>query len=614
MYRNLNAFIKELESCGELIRIAEFVDPVLEIAEITDRVSKSAGGGKALLFENTGTGFPVLTNMFGSDIRMKMALGVEDLGDIGRRIDAMFEAATSPKSGIMDKLRMLPILAEAAKWMPRNKSGRGECQQVIDRSPDLSQLPVLKCWPHDGGRFITLPLVHTRDLVSGSRNVGMYRMQVLDGQSTGMHWHLHKTGARHYEQYRKAGVRQMPVAVCLGGDPAYTYAATAPLPDGVDEYMLAGFLRQKPVEMVKCVTCDLEVPADCDFVIEGYVDTAEGKVVEGPFGDHTGFYSLEDMYPVFHVTCITHRRDAVYPATIVGVPPEEDAYIAKATERIFLAPIRLMLQPEVRDMYLPEEGVAHNIAIVDIEKSYAGQGVKVASAMWGAGQMMFNKFMIVTSAEGDIHDIRTLKKLVGGLSIPRDILFSRGTLDVLDHSAVEMGVGGKICIDMTECETSEYFDNKSVKNNKAYFDELENEGIKIGFMPDWYTLFLGVPKGFDMANIDVERLEGAKFILVFDIEVPISDCPTAVWIAGNNIDPQRDAQIIGKSLVMDARVKDAARPFPNIVTAAEETIAEVDRRWAGLGLGEFIASPSIRYRPIVMSDSAEIPKKIESRL
>ncbi len=327
---NLSQFIELLERVGELRRITADVDPVLEIAEITDRVTKA--GGPALLFENTGTGFPVLTNMFGSERRLALAIGNVD--EVPQRIGGMLATAFSGH-----KLKMLPMLGRMARWMPRKVRGRGECQQ--ERLDSLYALPVLKCWPHDGGRFVTLPLVHTVDAKTGARNVGMYRMQVVDGLTTGMHWHIHKTGERHYREWQAAG-KKMPVTICLGGDPVYTYCATAPLPDGIDEYLLAGFLRGRAVRLVRCLTNELWVPEDCDFVIEGYVDTAEAKFMEGPFGDHTGFYSLEDLYPYFHVTAITHRRGAVYPATVVGVPPQEDYFIARATERIFLEPLKLM--------------------------------------------------------------------------------------------------------------------------------------------------------------------------------------------------------------------------------------------------------------------------------
>ena len=450
MYRNLWEYVAALERAGELVRVAAEVDPVLEIAELTDRESKRPGGGRALLFERTGTSFPVLTNMMGSDRRIALALGVESLDDLTRRIESLFSELTAPKTSLSDKLRMLPLLERMSRWLPRNRRGRGACQQVVRTGDEvrLSELPVLKCWPFDGGRFVTFPLVHTVDPESGVRNVGMYRMQVFSERSTGMHWHVHKTGEKHYRAYRRLG-RRMPVAVCLGGDPAYAYAATAPMPDDLDEYLLAGFLRGRPVELVRCLTCDLRVPADCDFVIEGYVDPSEEKAVEGPFGDHTGFYSLEDLYPVFHVTAITRRRDAVYPATIVGVPPQEDAYIAKATERIFLAPIRRAMLPEADDLWMPWQGVAHNIAVANIRTAYPGQGLKTASSLWGAGQMMFNKFLLVVSTPDDVRQAGVLASLLRRVRLPEQALLSRGPLDVLDHASPQAGLGGKMAVDLT---------------------------------------------------------------------------------------------------------------------------------------------------------------------
>ncbi|WP_317319225.1 menaquinone biosynthesis decarboxylase [Alistipes communis] len=455
-YNNLREFIERLEREGELVRVAAEVSPVEEIAELTDRMAKQPGGGKAILFERTGTDFPVVTNLMGSERRMALALGVESLDALTRRIDALLHEVTTPKATLWEKLRMLPLLGEMARWMPRSRRGRGTCQEVVLRgeAARLSLLPVLKCWPEDGGRFVTLPMVHTLDPDTGVRNVGMYRMQVFDDRTTGMHWHVHKTGARHYDDYRRQG-RRMPVAVALGGDPVYAYAATAPMPDNMDEYLLAGFLRRRPVELVRCLTCGIEVPADCDFVIEGYVDPAEEKTVEGPFGDHTGFYSLEDRYPRFHVTAITHRRDAVYPATVVGVPPEEDAYIAEATERIFLAPIRLAVQPEVRDLWMPTAGTAHNLAVVAIERRYEGQAHKVAQSLWGAGQMMFNKYLVVADAATEIRRVEALAALVRRLDPARDLIAAEGVLDVLDHATATPGFGGKLALDLTRAAARE---------------------------------------------------------------------------------------------------------------------------------------------------------------
>ncbi|GET27802.1 UbiD family decarboxylase [Prolixibacter sp. SD074] len=307
-FQGIHEYIDLLERKGELIRISGYVNPVLEIPEIVDRVSKSPEGGKALLFENTGTDFPVLINAFGSNNRMALALGADNLNAIGDEIESLFKKLVSPKAGLMEKLRMLPMLGQISSWMPKSVSGKGKCQEVVMKEPDMGKLPVLTCWPADGGPFVTLPCcVVTRDPETGVRNVGMYRMQVFGPNLTGMHWHKHKTGARHFNEYKKRGER-MPISVVLGGDPAYTYAATAPLPDNIDEYLLAGFLRKKRVELVKCITNDLEIPSNADFVIEGYVDPEEDFIWEGPFGDHTGFYSLADWYPKFHVTCITTGR------------------------------------------------------------------------------------------------------------------------------------------------------------------------------------------------------------------------------------------------------------------------------------------------------------------
>ena len=378
-----------------------------------------------------------------------MALGLANLEEAGTRISQLLNEFSAPKQNLWQKIKLLPSLKEIASWMPVEKSGKGECQQNIILKPDLSILPVLKCWPDDGGRFVTLPLVHTIDPLTGIRNVGMYRMQVFSKNTTGMHWHRHKTGARHFAEYKKLGKR-MPVSVALGGDPVYTYAATAPLPDNIDEYIFAGFLRNKKVELVKCITNEIYVPTDADIIIEGFVDPSDDLAWEGPFGDHTGFYSLADWYPTFHVTCITYRKNAIYPATIVGIPPQEDAYIAKATERIFLSPIRLAMAPEILDMNLPIEGVAHNLAIIKIKKTYPGQAFKIMNAMWGAGQMMFNKVLIVCDENTDIFSTKdVLKACLTNITEPLHVCFQMGPADVLDHAVQSFTFGGKICLDAT---------------------------------------------------------------------------------------------------------------------------------------------------------------------
>lgn len=618
MYKNLDAYIDALRQAGELAEITAPVSPRLEITEITDRVSKQPGGGKALLFTDTGTDFPVLINMMGSDRRIRMALGVERLEELAERIYALFGKVVSPKETLADKARMLPVMAQAAKWLPRRKKGRGECQQEVMERPDLSKLPILGCWPHDGGRFVTLPLVHTKDPDTGARNVGMYRMQVFTENTTGMHWHMHKTGARHYEAYKKRGQR-MPVTVCLGGDPAYTYASTAPLPDGIDEYLLAGFIRNKPVELVRCLTNELEVPANCDFVIEGYVDPAEEKVTEGPFGDHTGFYSLEDQYPVFHITCITHRRNAVYPATIVGIPPQEDLYIGKATESIFLAPIRLVVQPEIRELYMPAEGVMHNIALLNIDKIYPGQGFKVASSMWGAGQMMFNKFCIVIGSDKSVYDPETLHEAVRHVEIPRDVMFSKGPLDVLDHTADTLGFGGKCCIDATPKTLEGCRENETpVAVPTTWELPAWATGLNTDWCESWRALLVAVNGQAEYLPRQIEELlkkhpmRGIKFVLVFDENAPLDDSQTLLWLASSHCDAVRDVSVIGgDALLFDARVKAGgvngfARRWPNPVTMDKTTIDLVDRRWTEYGIGKFVASPSLKYLPLANGDSAAI--------
>ncbi len=610
-YNNLREFIERLEREGELVRVAAEVSPVEEIAELTDRMAKQPGGGRAILFERTGTEFPVVTNLMGSERRMALALGVESLDGLTRRIDALLHEALAPKATLWEKLRMLPLLGEMARWMPRSLRGRGACQEVVLRgdAARLSLLPVLKCWPADGGRFVTLPMVHTLDPDTGVRNVGMYRMQIFDDRTTGMHWHVHKTGARHYDAYRRQG-RRMPVAVALGGDPAYTYAATAPMPDNMDEYLLAGFLRRRPVRLVRCLTCEIEVPADCDFVIEGYVDPAEEKTVEGPFGDHTGFYSLEDRYPRFHVTAITHRRDAVYPATVVGVPPEEDAYIAQATERIFLAPIRLAVQPEVRDLWMPTAGTAHNLCVVSIDRRYEGQVHKVAQSLWGAGQMMFNKYLVVTGAETEIRSSDALAALVRRLDPARDLIAAEGVLDVLDHATATTGFGGKLAIDLTQAAARE---ETPLRLPEGFEPCGGVESVTTAQAAKWRTLTLFVDRAaecVDAAEFFARNpVQGVKFAVLFDREAEGLTASELLWLAAADSDPRRDVTVVGSVVVVDARSKRsgvAGHParFPNVTVASPATVAAVDARWAEYGLGEPMASPSERYRRLLLSDKA----------
>ncbi len=605
MYKGLEDFIDRLEREGELLRIKTAVNQELEIAEITDRVSKSEGGGKALLFEQSGTAFPVITNMMGSERRICLALGIERLEELTERVDALLGELSTPKSSVWEKMMMLPKLVEMSQWLPTSSSSRGECQEVVLQGDDidLSKLPILKCWNEDGGRFVTLPMVNTIDPESGRRNVGMYRMQQLDSQTTALHWHIHKTGARHYETYKRLGKR-MPVSVALGGDPAYTYAATAPMPDNMDEYLLAGFLRRRKVKLVKSVTNDIYVPSDCDFVIEGYVDPSEDKIVEGPFGDHTGFYSLQDHYPKFHITAITHRRGAIYPATIVGVPPEEDAYIAMATERIFLSPMRFALQPELRDMTMPPAGTAHNIAMVSIEKRYEGQGDKVIQSMWGAGQMMFNKYLVVTAHTTDIRNSAAIAALLRGVDLLRGtVVRSEGVLDVLDHATATNGFGGKLALNLTKSEPA------GEVRGAVTLPEIDGVKIDTRLKREWSTLLLFAPH--DTVLSGVERVTGVNFVAIFDTAAEAMNNYELLWLAAANSDPRRDVTISKNGvMIVDARskrpkVKGHPERFPNVVTATPETIELVDRRWAEYSIGELIESPSRHYRSLLLSEKED---------
>jgi 4-hydroxy-3-polyprenylbenzoate decarboxylase len=441
---DLRAFIDLLEREGELARVGPEVDPRLEMAEVADRASKAHG--PALLFEQpkrpagaAGPAMPVLMNQFGSFRRLELALGAP-LDEIARRITGLLELQVP--SSLVGKVKALGQLKELASYGPR-PTKKAAFREVVVEPPDLARLPVLTTWPGDGGPFITLPVVVTKDR-QGRQNAGMYRLQVFDGQTTGMHWHIHHDGAANF---READGR-LEVAVALGTDPAVTYAATAPLPPGISEFMFAGFLRGAPVELAPCATVDLAVPADAEIVLEGYVDKDERRR-EGPFGDHTGYYSLADDYPVFHITAMSHRRNAVYPATIVGRPPMEDAYLGKATERLFL-PLLQLVQPDIVDMDLPIEGVFHDCVIISVRKSYPGQARKIMNAVWGMGQMMFTKFVVVVDEHVDVHDYSEVTwRVFNNVDPRRDCLIVDGPLDVLDHASPLARYGAKMGIDAT---------------------------------------------------------------------------------------------------------------------------------------------------------------------
>ena len=444
-YRDLREFIRALEEYKELKRIPFEVDPILEITEFADRAVKS--GGPALLFERPkGSSIPVLINSFASARKMQLALEVASVDEIAARIVEFLEMRMP--EGLLGKMKLLPKLAEVGAFFPRTVS-KGLCQEVVRRADfSLFDYPVLKCWPEDAGRFITLPLVFSRNPDTGKRNCGMYRMQIFDERTAGMHWQTHKQGAEHYRRMSHHDQRRMDVAVAIGSDPATMYSAILPLPPELDEMMIAGFLRESPVEMVKCQTCDLEVPANAEIVLEGYVQSGELRT-EGPFGDHTGFYSLADEYPVFHVTCITQRKDPIYATTIVGPPPMEDYFMGKAIERIFLPLMRLQI-PEVRDIAMPAEGIFHNLILVSIRKSYPGHARKVMHAIWGLGQAMFSKCIVVVDEDVDVQNAREVAwKALNNIDPERDIQFVMGPIDSLDHSSRLPNYGSKMGVDAT---------------------------------------------------------------------------------------------------------------------------------------------------------------------
>lgn len=609
----LRDFIATLKNNGELKIIDRFVDPVLQISEFTDRECKQPGGGKALLFTNTGTNFPVITNMYGSVSRICAALRCKNLVEKEDEIKDFFRLLTSPKDTFAKKISALPQLKKITDFFPKVKSGRGECQEVIMQNPDLSIIPVLKTWPYDGGRFITLPMVNTRDPETHIRNIGMYRVQILTENTTAMHWHRHKTGARHYEVYKSLG-KIMPVAIAIGGDPAYAYCATAPLPDGVDEYMLAGFIRKKSVKLVKCITQpEIEVPADVDFVIEGYIDPNEDLVYEGPFGDHTGFYSLADYYPKVHVTAITHRKDAIYPATIVGIPPMEDAYIAAATEQIFKFPIKAAFVPELEDMHMPDCGVQHNIVIAKIRQQYPGNAVKVKNALWGAGQMMFNKILIVTDADLPLTSYSQLfKDCLQYFEPQRDVYIDRGGVsDVLDHSSRAFACGGKLMLDVTAKDTKSSpcpnnIDTESVINQYSEIANIDTSLLSLGISV--VIIYIRCKQKNTVRHIaeNIGAALGVKIILFVDNGLPLNDINAALWYSAGNIDPATDCYIVdnqcGGCLCADATAKTLSadgftRQWPSAVVMDSKTVAEVDKMQNDV-FGTIIPSPSQRFEKL----------------
>ena len=488
---NISQFLSAIDRVGELSRVTESVKARLELCEIADRVMKQPGGGNALYFENVildngeRSQYPVVINLFGSMRRMSLALGVGELDDVGERITEMLDLKVP--EGLMGKLSMLPRLLELGKFPPRVKSGKPSCQEIVVQGDDidLSRLPIITCWPEDGGPYITLPMVISKDPKRGIRNVGMYRVQVLGPRTLAMHWQRHKVGAAHWREMAEKGER-MPVVIAVGADPASVYSASAPLPPTIDEFLFAGFLRKSPVPLAKAITCDLEVPAEAEFVIEGYIDPSEPLVVEGPFGDHTGFYSEADLYPQVHVTALTTRRNPVYATTIVGRPPMEDYYLGHATERIFLPLLKLTI-PEIVDYHMPAEGIFHNLVFVSIDKQYPGQAYKVMNAMWGQGLMSLAKVIIVVDKEVNVRNVQEAWWVaLNHIDPERDVRFSMGPIDVLDHSSRAFTYGSKMGIDATRKWPEEGFTRnwpKLIEMDSGTKKRVDEMWAKLGLGP-----------------------------------------------------------------------------------------------------------------------------------
>ncbi len=603
-YPSLIEFIERLEIDGELLRINESVSPILEIAEITDRVSKKPRGGKALLFENVeGSSMPVLINAFGSTKRMNLALGVHNIEDIAKRIESYIKIP--PPTTLLDKAKLLPMLLQAAQFPAKLvQPAHPPCQEVVHLNDDidLGTIPILQCWPQDAGRFITFPIVINRSVDKKIRNVGLYRMQVYDKKTTGMHWHIHKDGAHFFHEYRKQN-KVMEVAVALGADPASCYSASAPLPYGIDEFLLAGFIRKASVPLVKCKTVDLEVPANAEIVLEGYIDPAEMRL-EGPFGDHTGYYSQDGDYPIFHITAITYRKNPVYLTTIVGKPPQEDFYLGRATERIFLPLLRTQL-PEIVDMDMPVEGIFHNCVIVSLDKRYPMQSRRLMSALWGLGQMSFVKTIVTVDAEVNVHDYKEVAKLLlNKVDFTTDLFFSEGVLDVLNHASDQRLHGSKLGIDLsTKIEGEPGYKKEapvsansselpSAEKVMAIFKEVQNCKV-LELQAKRSVLLVALNKTgphqgkqFIQSFLDHAEFSAIEIIIVLEGHVDIENISTVMWKFFNNLDPKRDFYFDAGRLGIDVTQKfpeeGYQQSWPEEIEMTAEIKTQVDKKWHDL--------------------------------
>lgn len=583
-FSDIQSFLRLLEQRNELVRVREPVSRDLEITEIADRLVKT--GGPAVLFENVkDSPFPVAIGLLGTRERVALSLGVQDLDDLAHKVRALIDL--KGQGGLLGLIGQIPKLGDALH-LPPQKVRSAPVQKVIWRADevDLYKLPILKCWPLDGGPFITLPLVITKDPQTGERNMGMYRMQVMDQKTTGMHWQRHKTGARHLEKAHALGQR-LEVAVAIGGDPALIYAATAPLPPipGLDEFALAGYLRGQRYPVVKGITVDLEVPANAEFILEGYVDPTEAWQEEGPFGDHTGFYTLPDLYPRFHVTAITMRENPIYPATIVGRPPMEDAYLIEASERLFLPAAQLIL-PEIMDYHMPPAGVAHNLVIVSIKKHYPGQAYKVAHGLLGLGQMMFAKVVVVVDEEIDVTDMKAVLQAVAQIDVQRDVLHSRGPIDVLDHSSRTQGYGGKLIIDATTPHPEE----QSVARYTSETAGHTTPDVIAYHTEGGYTAVAIKKTHADEGRTTAQSFvhSSIKHLLICDEETDVTNWHDVWWTVLNNIDPERDCFVYNNTLIWDGSRKipeeGFTRPWPPKITMDDRIKRRVDAMWHVWGL------------------------------
>jgi len=604
VYKRLDEFIVRLEEAGEIVRIKTPVSSELEITEITDRVSKMPHNrNKALLFENVeGSQFPLVINLYGNPQRMAWALGAEDVDELNQRLAKLIDLKLPKGMGAMMARGGEMLGALRSIGLGPSKVKTAPCQEVvITENPDVNIMPILKCWPNDGGKYITLTSVITREPGTGTRNVGMYRVQIYDGQTLGLHWQRHKGGKEHQESGKAIGQQQVPVAIVLGGDPAEMWCGSAPLPPNIDEYLLAGWLRGRPVEFVPCVSQDLEVPADAEFVIEGWFDPNEHRL-EGPFGDHTGFYTPQDLFPVMHVTAITHRADALYPTTIVGKPPMEDVWMGKATERLFL-PLMKLFMGEIVDVNMPAEGVFHNLVIVSIRKRFPGHAQKVMYGLWGLGLMMLTKAFIVVDADVDVQDLEAVaKEVMHNVDWRRDVTLVDGAVDQLDHAAIQDSYGGKIGLDATRSTKPEFMTPFPAPT------PIPAEAVKQLVGAKWCETHQTLVVALDKAQMKPKDAMQALWklcpdynLVIVDHDVDVNNLSDVAWRALGNVDWRRDALIsVGEidhyapaggargHIGIDATRKEAAdshpRGWPEEITMSAEIMALVDKKWKQYGI------------------------------